>query len=112
MHLFFCFASYMSYFAFTKFSKTLALDQPPIGNLGTYVFHSEKVQQSLMTTHQPLTEKSRHICEIACTKLDFREILGARLYPSSLNLRNLDFYMWHSMPPNCMYVRCSYDLDA
>src|SRR3954471_5547273 len=76
MHLFFCFASYMSYFAFTKFSKTLALDQPPIGNLGTYVFHSEKVQQSLMTSHQPPTEKSRHICEIACTKLEFREIVG------------------------------------
>src|SRR4051812_42944533 len=53
----------MSYFAFTKFSETWGLYQPLIGNLSTYVFHSEKVQESLMTTHQPLTEKPRHICE-------------------------------------------------
>src|SRR4051812_43973579 len=102
----------MSYFSFTKFSETWGLDQRPIGNLSTYVFHSEKVQRSLMTTHQPPTEKSRHICENCMYKARIQRNIGARLYPSSLHPRNLGLYMWHSTPPNYLYVRCSYDLDA
>src|SRR3954467_1966625 len=67
--------------AFTKFSETWGLDQPPIGNLGTYVFHSEKVQESLMTAHQPLTEKSWHICEYCMYKAQIQRNLGGSTIP-------------------------------
>src|SRR3954463_1270491 len=84
MHLFFCFTSHMSYFAFTKFSEAWGLDHPPIGNLGTYVFHSEKFQRSLMTAHRPLIEKSRHICENCMNKSRNQRNLGGSTMPIEL----------------------------
>src|SRR3954468_16582202 len=105
MHLFLCFASHMSYFSFIKFSETWGLDQPPIGNLGTYVFHSEKVQQSLMTTHQPLTEKSRHICENCMYKARIQRNLGGSTMPieSSPKKPRLIHVALHASYTACMF---------
>src|SRR3954463_2976324 len=106
MHFFFCFASQMSYFAFTKYSETWGLDQPPIGNMGTYVFHSEKVQQSLMTAHQPLTEKSRHICENFMYKARIQRNLGGSTIPIEFKPEkpNLLHVALHAS-----YIACMFD---